>query len=96
MGAKKMKCKKRSNKVVQNNVTKAAARAMSFVLNTDYKMFFRLFVSEENESPLKCIDSYRNFGCFLSFPKLHPFPRTNEYHRKSTYYLLLWVIKRSK
>jgi hypothetical protein len=30
-------------------------------------MFFRLFVSEENESPLKCIDSYRNFGCFFIF-----------------------------
>jgi hypothetical protein len=28
-------------------------------------MFFRLFVSEENESPLKCIDSYRNFWMFF-------------------------------
>jgi hypothetical protein len=89
-----MKCKSETIRIVQNNVIKAAARHIFIVLNTDYKMFFRLFVSEENESPLKCIDSYRNFGCFLSFPKLHPFPRTNEYHRKSTpYYLLLWVIK---
>jgi hypothetical protein len=73
MGQKQMKCKKRSNKVVQNNVIKGSPQGSFIVLNTDYKMFFRLFVSEENESPLKCIDSYRNFWMFLSFPKLHPF-----------------------
>jgi hypothetical protein len=48
MGAKTDEMQKKSNKV-QNNVIKAA-RETVFYLNTDYKMFFRLFVSEENES----------------------------------------------
>jgi hypothetical protein len=94
MGQKQMKCKKRSNKVVQNNVIKGSPQGSFIVLNTDYKMFFRLFVSEENESPLKCIDSYRNFWMFFIISQASSISRTNEYHRKSTpYYLLLWVIK---
>jgi hypothetical protein len=43
MGAKTDEMQKANNKVVQNNVIKGSPRGLSFiVLNTDYKMFFRL------------------------------------------------------
>jgi hypothetical protein len=88
------KCKSETIRIVQNNVTKAAARHMLFYFKLDYKMFFRLFVSEETNPHWNVSIVTVTLDVFYHFPKLHPFPRTNEYHRKSTpYYLLLWVIK---
>jgi hypothetical protein len=53
-----------------------------------------LVVHLKKTTPLKCIDSYRNFDVFFIISQASSIPETNEYHRKSTpYYLLLWVIK---
>jgi hypothetical protein len=75
----------------QNNIYKRQPqRAVFYVLNLDYKCSLGC-LSEENELPLKCIDSYRNFDVFLSFPKLS-FPGPMNIIENPHHYLL-WVIK---